>query len=131
MLLERDRTIEQIKREAAEQLEAQRLRLEAEHKAVVAALLRKFYGPRSESFDPTQLLLFGFAVAEQIPVDEKVIESESGEKLTTRRINHHKHGRGKLPEHLPRIEIEHDLTDAQKKCPCCGVERVRIGAEVR
>lgn len=124
------RIIARIKREAAEQLEAQRLHLEAKHKAVVAALLRKFYGPRSESFDPTQLLLFGLAVAEQIPVDEKAVEAESGEKLATRRINHHKHGRAKLPEHLPRIEIEHDLTDAQKKCPCCGVERVRIGSEV-
>ena len=43
---------------------------------------------------------------------------------STRRINHHKHGRGKLPAHLPRIEIVHDLTDEQKKCPCCGEQRV-------
>lgn len=128
--VELKRIIAQIKREAAEQLEAQRLRLEAEHKAVVAALLRKFYGPRSESFDPTQFLLFGLAVAEQIPVDAKVVQAESGEKLTTRRVNHHKHGRAKLPEHLPRIEIEHDLTGEAKKCPCCGVERTRIGSEV-
>ncbi len=128
--VELKRIIAQIKREAAEQLEAQRLRLEAEHKAEVAAILRRFYGPRSESFDPTQLLLFGLAVAEQIPVDAKVVEAESGEKLTTRRVNHHKHGRAKLPEHLPRIEVEHDLTGEAKKCPCCGVERARIGSEV-
>lgn len=130
LIAQRDQVIAQIKQEAAEQLDAQRLRLEAEHKAVVAALLRKFYGPRSESFDPTQLLLFGLAVAEQIPVDEKVVEAESGQKLTTRRINHHKHGRAKLPEHLPRIEVEHDLKPNEKKCPCCGVERIRIGSEV-
>ncbi len=67
-------------------------------------------------------------MAENIPVDEKVVEAESGEKLTTRRF-HHKHGRQKLPEHLPRIEVTHDLTAAQKKCPCCGEERCRIVSE--
>jgi transposase len=33
-----------------------------------------------------------------------------------------------LPEHLERIEIEHDLHD--KACPACGKERCRIGEEV-
>jgi transposase len=94
------------------------------------AILRRFYGPHAERFDPTQLLLFGLKVAEQMPVDEKVVEAESGEKLKTRRINHHKHGRGKLPEHLPRVEVPHDLTDEQKKCPCCGEQRVCIGSEI-
>jgi transposase len=122
MIAQRDAVIAERDRHIVE--------MEARHRAEVQAILRRFYGPRSESFDPTQLLLFGLAVAEQIPVDEKVVEAESGEKLTTRRINHHKHGRAKLPEHLPRVEIEHDLTDAQKKCPCCGVERARIGSEV-
>lgn len=40
----------------------------------------------------------------------------------------HKHGRQQLPEHLERIEIEHDLDD--KACPECGCERCRIGAEI-
>ncbi len=56
---------------------------------------------------------------------------ESGEKLGTRRVkNRHKHGRQQLPEHFPRIEIEHDLTDKEKACPCCGEIRHRIGQEV-
>jgi transposase len=118
--------IVQIKREAAEQLEAERQR----HKAEMDAILRRFYGPRSEKFDPTELLLFGVNVAEQVPVDDKVVEAESGQKLTTRRINHHKHGRRKLPDHLPRIEIVHDLTDEQRKCPCCGEARTCIGSEI-
>ena len=118
--------IVQIKREAAEQIEAMRQR----HKAEMNAILRRFYGPHAERFDPTQLLLFGLAVAEQMPVDEKVVEAESGEKLTTRRINRHKHGRGKLPDHLPRVEVVHDLTDEQKQCPCCGEQRVCIGSEI-
>jgi transposase len=117
--------LDQIKREAAERIEA----MEQKHKAEMDAILRRFYGPRSEKFDPTELLLFGVNVAEQIAVDEVVVEAEAGEKLVTRRINHHKHGRRKLPEHLPRIEILHDLTDEQKKCPCCGEVRICIGAE--
>ena len=37
------------------------------------------------------------------------------------------HGRSPLPADLPRREVIHDLTDDQKKCPCCGHERVCIG----
>ena len=47
--------IDQIKREAAERIEAMQQR----HKAEMNAILRRFYGPHSERFDPTQLLLFG------------------------------------------------------------------------
>jgi transposase len=125
-IAEREAQIEQIKREAAEQLEAQRQR----HKAELDAVLRRFYGPHSERFDPTQLLLFGLKVVEEAPANDKAVQAESGQKPHTPRINHHKHGRRELPAHLPRVEIPHDLTDEQKKCPCCGEARVCIGAEI-
>jgi transposase len=118
------RAIDQIKRESAEQMEAMAQR----HKAELDAVLRRFYGPHAERFDPTQLLLFGITI-DQLPVDPRMVEAESGQKLKTKRINHHKHGRGKLPDHLPRVEITHDLTDEQKKCPCCGKDRNCIGTE--
>jgi transposase len=57
------------------------------------------------------------------------VEGESGEPLKTRRIQH-KHGRAKLPEALTRIPIEHDLKPEEKLCPCCGLERCRIGKEI-
>jgi transposase len=134
LLLEKTAQLEQVRHEAAEQLEAQRLRLEAEKqaevKAAVDAVLRRFYGPRSESFDPRQLLIFGLAMAEDAAVDPAVVKAESGETLVTRRIvNRHKHGRGKLPDHLPRIELVHDLSDEQKKCPGCNQPRACIGSE--
>lgn len=129
MIVQRDAAIEQIKREAADRIEAMTQR----HKVEIDSILRRFYGPRCERFDPRQLLIFGIAVADQVPVDEKVVEAESGQKLLTRRVNgatgHHKHGRRRLPDHLPRIEIVHDLTDEQKKCPCCGEGRACIGSE--
>ncbi|MGL4555306.1 MAG: IS66 family transposase, partial [Gemmataceae bacterium] len=41
----------------------------------------------------------------------------------------HDHGRASLPENLRRHEVIHDLTEAEKPCPCCGVPRVCIGEQ--
>ncbi len=127
--------VEALKRIIVEQQQAMEC-LKAEQQAVideavraaVAAILRRYYGPRSERFDPRQLLLFGQAV-DQLPLDDKSVEEEAGGRLVTRRVKHRdQHGRQQLPEHLERIEIEHDLED--KACPACGSERCRIGAEI-
>ena len=130
MLIERESVLQRVREEAAQQLEAERARHAAEMKAAIAAVLRRFYGPKNEHFDPRQLLLFGQQV-EQLPLNEAAIGEEAGEPLVTRRIaKKHKHGRNPLPDHLPRIDIEHDLDEAEKKCPCCGELRCRIGQEV-
>lgn len=136
-LSERDSLVAQIREEASRQVESLEQRMaamEAAHaaelKAAIAALLRRYYGPRSEKFDPRQLLLFG-QVVEDLPLDEKAIEQEAGEPLVTRRVKkQHKHGRQQLPDRLERIEIEHDLPSHEKACPACGCERCRIGAEI-
>jgi transposase len=39
------------------------------------------------------------------------------------------HGRAALPEHLERRAVVHDLTEAEKLCPCCGRPRVCIGTQ--
>jgi transposase len=120
-IVDRDAEIECLKAE-------RQAAIEAAVKAAVAAILRRYYGPRSETFDPRQLLLFGQRI-ETLPLDEQSIAEEAGEPLVTRRIkNRHQHGRQQLPEFLERIEIEHDLDD--KACPACGGERSRIGAEI-
>lgn len=126
VIAQREAVIEQIKHEAAQYVQA----LQQRHKAELDAVLRRFYGPRSERFNPAQLLLFGLAVADQLPVDPKAVEAETGQRLVSRRINRHRHGRQQLPAHLPRIEVPHDLTEEQKKCPCCGRTRQCIGNEV-
>jgi transposase len=38
-------------------------------------------------------------------------------------------GRGRLPEHLPREVVEHDIDEDKKSCACCGETRQRIGFE--
>ena len=131
---QRELLISQLKEEAASQigrLQAERqAAIEAAVKAAVAAILRRYYGPRSESFDPRQLLLFG-QVVDQLPLDQAAIAEEAGEPLVTRRVRkRHNHGRQQLPDCLERIEIEHDVDASQKSCPACGCERCRIGAEV-
>jgi len=39
------------------------------------------------------------------------------------------HGRAALPEHLERREVVHDLTEAERLCPCCGRPRACIGTQ--
>ena len=87
----------------------------------LAALLRSSYGPRSERFDPRQLLLFGLLVPPVEPAAPSAPRTPS--------THRHNHGRQKLPAHLPRIAIEHDLEEEEKNCPCCGEPRQRMGSE--
>jgi transposase len=88
----------------------------------LSALLRSSYGPRAERFDPRQLLLFGLLVPR--------IESPAPSSTSKRKsANRSKHGRQKLPGHLPRLPIEHDLSESEKACPCCGEQRQCIGQE--
>jgi transposase len=117
-----------LKQLIIEEREQRQAAIDAAVKAAVTAILRRYYGPRSETFDPRQLLLFGQRI-DQLPLDEASVAEEAGERLVTRRIkNRDPHGRQQLPEHLERIEIEHDLDD--KACPACGNQRSRIGAEI-
>ncbi len=37
------------------------------------------------------------------------------------------HGRKPLPKDLPRKRVVHDVPDAQKVCPECGADKLRIG----
>jgi transposase len=39
------------------------------------------------------------------------------------------HGRAALPASLERRQVVHDLTEAEKLCPCCGRTRVCIGEQ--
>jgi transposase len=102
LLVDRETLLHRVREEAAQQIE----RLQAERqaaidaavKAAVAAILRRYYGPRSETFDPRQLLLFGQRI-EALPLDEASVAEEAGEQLVTRRVkNRDQHGRQQLPE---------------------------------
>lgn len=111
-------------------MESLRQRPEAQHKAIVEALFRRYYDPRCEKFDPRQLLLFGLTVDELAAKSSDDEDESDEERGKRRRKKRDKHRRAKLPEHLERIKIEHDLSEKDKSCPACGNQRERIGAEV-
>lgn len=85
-------------------------------------LLRRLYGPRAERFDPNQPLLFG------LPKTTPVAPATPPPEPPQRRAS--PHGRRQLPKNLRRSKQVHELTEAQRRCPCCGELRRPIGQEV-
>ena len=54
---------------------------------------------------------------------------EDAEEIEISSHSRKKKGRRPLPDHLPRIEVIHDLPEEEKKC-ACGHEKTRMGEEV-
>ena len=113
-------TLEQKQREVAS----------LEHQ--IKLLLQRIRGSRQERIDPDQLLLFSLQelreIAEQLeqgPAEDDLIDdaAQGGRRRKSR-------GRvGQLPAHLPREIIRHELSAAERACPCCGGLRQEIGVE--
>ena len=88
-------------------------------------LQNELFGRKSESrptaTDHQQLPLFAPSQpAAPLPDEEKV---------PVRGHRRKKRGRKPLPEELPRIEVVHDIPDADKRC-ACGAQLSRIGEDV-
>lgn len=115
-----------------ETLEAKDRKLsQLEHQ--IKLLLLKIKGSRQERINPDQLLLFSLEelqeIADQLkqgdPEDDLIDDEPSGKKRPKKR-----RGRsGKLPEHLPREIIRHELDAADLACPECGEQRGEIDVE--
>ena len=88
------------------------------------ALLILQFGKKSERFNPDQFDLFNEAelTAEAEPDDEQGIEV----KPHTRRA---RNPRKPIPAHLPRVNVEHELDEAERTCHCGGTLQ-RIGEDV-
>ena len=93
-------------------------------KEQINLLLAKRFGPSSERLSPDQLHLFNEAEAEAAPEPEApTVHVPAHERK--------KRGRRPLPEHLPRVDVLHDLPESDKSCPCgCGETLQRIGEVV-
>jgi transposase len=94
-------------------------------------LLRRLYGPRTERFDPNQLLLIPDALDAAAPETSAAAPPEpvpppdsASEKKKSR-----PHGRRPLPKDLPRVERLYELAEAERCCPECGTTRVPVSAE--
>jgi transposase len=87
-------------------------------------LLKARFGPRADRLNPNQLILFATEIIEKAS-EPAPVETPKGRPPS----NRNGHGRRKLPADLPRQQVVHDLPDDEKRCPCCGEARVRIGQE--
>ena len=86
-------------------------------------LRAQLFGRKSEKIQggPQTLPLFD--------MPEPAEEDEAEEKIDVPAHARRKRGRKPLPEALPRVEVVHDIDDADKIC-ACGCELTRIGEEV-
>ncbi|MCP2223747.1 transposase [Bradyrhizobium elkanii] len=97
---------------------------------ILSQYKRTIFGPRSETLDSGQQSLFTIAAQaasaagnDDAPGAKLPDRSEARGKQPARR------NRGRLPEHLPRIDVVIDVeTDI---CPCCGERLHRIGETVK
>lgn len=86
-------------------------------------LRAQLFGRKSEKIQggPQTLPLFD--------MPEPAEEDETEEKVHVPAHERKKRGRKPLPEDLPRVEVLHDIDDADKTC-ACGCQLTRIGEEV-
>jgi transposase len=105
-------------------------RLKEEHAELLEtlALLRRYlFGPRRERRvdDPDQGHLFDLPTESET---EPLAPTPADDAASPRPRPARTPRRARF-EHLPHIRIEHDLTEAEKTCSCCGGPKVRIGAD--
>lgn len=106
--------------------ESQRLNEQLQYR--LEALLRRIYGPKSERFDPAQLVLFAQLLA--AAAGEPASADPEAEPDKPKPGSKPGHGRRLPPKDLPRQRVEHPVRPQDVPCPCCGTDRVRMGEEV-
>lgn len=104
----------------------------------VKRLLSAVRGSRQERINPDQLLLFTVEEMKQLadeleqekrdrlgneaqPVEEQSADPEPKARKRT--------GRQRLPANLRREVVRHELSEAERGCPCCGQMRVEFDVE--
>ena len=115
---------QQIIRELHDALHRSRQEVEKlEHR--LDELLKWRFGPKADRLDPNQLALFATEVLEQIQPPPAPAPKPSRPAQPAR----NGHGRRPSLDDLPHEPKVHDLSEAEKLCPCCGQMREPIGAE--
>jgi len=99
-------------------------------KEEVRLLRATLFGRKTQKLPPPgdgaeQLGLFN--EAEEVLLEEEK-PSEESEKTEVPAHTRKKSGRRPIPDHLPRVEVIHDISEEEKLCGC-GNQKVRIGEE--
>jgi len=125
LLLERDG-----EKRRADDLQVENLRLQLE----LERFRKWYYGPRADRLqsvgDLAQLLLNFAEEMDRKPVNPDDVPRDAKPEEELRRVKRRK-GRRNLAnfENLPVTTHVHELSAAERACPCCGVERKEIGAD--
>jgi transposase len=88
-------------------------------------LLRWRYGPRRERVDENQMFLFAAGI---LGTDKEIPTAPP--EAPGQQPKHTPHGRQRLPKHLPRKRVVHDLSESERHCPQCHGGLKPIGEEV-
>jgi transposase len=103
-------------------------------------LQKLFFGKKSEKLTPEEEIqsrLFNEA-EKSIENPDKNVEPETTAKDEEAKTEDdiievkgftRKRGRKPIPADIPRKDVIHDISPEEKKCPCCGENRPKIGQE--
>lgn len=91
--------------------------------AHIHKLVKLTFGPRGERVAGPTLFDDTDPPTDRVPAVPPVDPAEPS-------VARRGHGRRATPVDLPRERVEVDLSDAEKRCPCCAAVRVRVGQEV-
>lgn len=114
----------------ANDLHVENLRLQLE----LERYRKWYYGPRADrlqsSGDLAQMLLMFAEEMDRKPVNQDDVPSRSEPAEELRRVKRRK-GRRNLAnfENLPVTTCVHELSEQERACPCCGIERKEIGTD--
>jgi len=114
----------------ANDLHVENLRLQLE----LERYRKWYYGPRADrlqsSDDLAQMLLTFAEEMDRKPVNPDDVPSRSEPAEELRRVKRRK-GRRNLAnfENLPVTTCVHELSEQERACPCCGIERKEIGTD--
>lgn len=93
----------------------------------IRLLQNELFGRKTEKLpkeDRNQLFLFN-----EVESEKEVQDNSLPDEIIIAQHSRKKRGRKPLPEDLPRIEVIHDLAEAEKVCDC-GIHLSRIGEQV-
>jgi transposase len=94
----------------------------------VRLLKHKRFAASSEQSDGQSELFNEGEAAEPVPEDDLNENTDDAETETIQYERRKSRGRKALPADLPRVRIEHDLSDADKVCDC-GCALTHIGED--
>ena len=115
-------------------IEAQQATIDEQHQQIeklryeLELFRRYLFGQRRERFveDPRQAQLFAMDNVGAID-PPPTAEVEDSPAPSGRRRGH---GRRRLPDSLPRRRIVYELSEEERRCPCCGKLRMKVSEEV-